>query len=197
MGLPEAIRHYSIEEYCDLEFQAVCRSEYYAGEIFALAGGSFRHSLICSGVNSELRARLKGGRCAPYESNLRVKVVPTGLVTYPDASVFCDKPEPDPSDKNKHTGTNPTFLVEVLSKSTEGYDRGKKAENYRQIPSLRGYMLVSQSEPHVELYEVLGDGFWFLTEASGMEGCIRVSCLGIVLSLAEIYDRVDFTEPEQ
>jgi Uma2 family endonuclease len=194
MAVPQTLSRFSLAEYYELEAHAEYRSEYYAGEIFARAGGSFRHSQICANLIAELGGKLKGKSCIPYDSNLRVKVSATGLVTYPDASVFCEKPEPDPKDKYKYTGTNPTVIAEVLSKSTEAYDRGKKAENYRQIQSLKAYLLVSQSEPHVELYERHGDGFWFLTEATGLEATLPVPALGIDLALAAIYDRVDFTE---
>ncbi|MFN7561671.1 MAG: Uma2 family endonuclease [Prosthecobacter sp.] len=192
MGLPKAIIRYSAEEYYDLEEEEQYKSEYFEGEIFAMAGGSPEHSLIVANLLGELRQRLKGKTCTPYDGNLRIEVPATGLITYPDASVFCKKLEFDPKDKRKQTAINPTVVFEVLSKTTESYDRGKKAENYRQLASLKAYVLISQSSPHIELYERHGDGFWFLTEAKGLDQEIAIKPLGLKLPLGEVYDRLKF-----
>jgi len=106
--------------------------------------------------------------------------------------VFCKKLEFDPKDKRQQTAINPTIVFEVLSKSTESYDRGKKAENYRQLESLKAYVLVSQTSPHIEIYERYGDGFWFLTEAKGLDQELAIKSLGLQLPLAEVYDRMKF-----
>jgi len=192
MGIPKAIRKHTVEEYYDLEENEVYKSEFFGGEIFAMAGGSPEHSLIIANLLGELRQRLKGKTCTPYDGNLRVKIPATGLVTYPDASVFCKKLELDPKDKRQQTAINPTIVFEVLSKSTESYDRGKKAENYRQLESLKAYVLVSQISPHIEIYERHGDGFWFLTEAKGLDQELPIKSLGLKLPLAEVYDRMKF-----
>lgn len=165
MGIPKAVHRFSVEEYYDREEDEVYKSEFYDGEIFAMAGGTAEHSLIAASLIGPLCSRLKSKACMPFDSNLRIRVPATGLVTYPDASVFCKKLVFDPQDKRQQTAINPTVVFEVLSKSTESYDRGKKAENYRQLDSLKAYVLVSQTSPHIELYERHGDGFWFLTEA--------------------------------
>jgi Uma2 family endonuclease len=196
MALAKPIGAFSLEDYYALEAVAGRRSEYYGGEIFAMAGGSFRHSQICARFISELGQKLRGKACRPYDSNLRIKIGATGLVTYPDASVFCEPPLADSADKAGQTAVNPTVVVEVLSKSTEAYDRGKKAENYRQIESLKAYLLIAQSEPHIELYERHGDGFWFLTEAVGLEAVLAVPSLNIELALGDVYDGVDFGAEE-
>lgn len=196
MALPQTTHSYSVQEYYRLEQEDDYKSEYYAGEIFAMAGGSPRHSLISLNLAAELRQRLKGKPCAPYEGNLRLRVRATGLVTYPDAAVYCGPLEIDPEDAARQTATNPTLVVEVLSKSTEAYDRGKKAEHYRRIPSLQGYLLVAQHEPHVELFLRQPNGHWELSEASGLESVIAIPCLDLSLPLAEIYDRVEFGEEE-
>lgn len=192
MGVAKAIRKYTVEEYYDLEEDEVYKSEFFDGEIFAMAGGSPEHSLIVASLLRELGNRLKGKSCTPYDGNLRVKIPATGLVTYPDASVFCKKLEFDPKDKRRQTAINPTVVFEVLSKSTESYDRGRKAENYRQLESLKAYILVSQTSPHIEIYERHGDGFWFLTEAKGLDAELPVKSLGLTLPLAEVYDRLKF-----
>lgn len=183
---------YSIEEYYELEEQAVSKSEFDAGEIRSMQVVSPEHSLITVNLIAELGIRLKGKTCMPSDSNLRIKIPATGLVTYPDASVFCKKHEFDPKDKRQQTAVNPTVVFEVLSKSTESYDRGKKAENYRQLESLKAYVLISQSSPHIEIYERHGDGFWFLTEAKGLDQELSIKCLGLKLPLAEVYDRMKF-----
>lgn len=192
MGIPKAIRQHSIEKYYDLEEQAVSKSEFDDDEIRPMDGASPDHCLITANLIGELGIRLKGKPCTPYDSNLRVKIPATGLVTYPDASVFCKKLEFDPKDKRQQTAINPTIVFEVLSKSTESYDRGKKAENYRQLGSLKAYVLVSQTSPHIELYERHGDGFWFLTEAKGLDQELPIKSLGLKLPLAEVYDRMKF-----
>jgi Uma2 family endonuclease len=183
-------------EYYELERDALDKSYFYGGEIFAMAGGSSRHSLICTNIAGELRARLKRTPCSPYESNLRLKVKATGLRTYPDVSVYCGSLELDPEDPEGQTYTNPTVLFEVLSKTTEAYDRGFKASNYRQIESLHAHVLVSQNAPQVEAFLRQADGNWLLTEARGLDSIVKLEVLGIDLPLAEIYDRVDFTTHE-
>jgi Uma2 family endonuclease len=156
----------------------------------AKGGGSKAANLL-----RELGNRLKGKPCSAYESNLRLKVEASGLRSYPDAGVYCGKLEFDVDDPQGQTALNPTVLFEVLSPSTEAYDRGKKAENYRKIPSLMAYVLIAQDRAKVEVYERVGDGFWRLSEAGGLEGTIALECLEITLSLGEIYDRVEF-DPE-
>ena len=192
MGLAQPVQRFSVAEYYAFEESAEYRSEFFDGEIFAMAGGSARHSLISANLLRELGNRLKGKPCAAYESNLRLKIDSSGLRTYPDAGVYCGKLDFDPEDSRGQTVLNPTVLFEVLSPSTEAYDRGKKAENYRQIPSLKAYVLVSQDRPHVEIFERVGDGSWRLSEVSGLEGGFELPCLEITLNLGEIYERVAF-----
>lgn len=192
MSLPQRIRRFTPREYYDLEHEAEYKSDYYDGEIFAMAGGTSRHSLISSNIIRELGNRLKRSPCAVYESNLRLKVKATGLRTYLDASVYCGPLERDAEDPYDETYTNPTVVFEVLSKSTEGYDRGWKAENYRQIESLKAYVLISQGSPHVEIFERQPDTGWRLRETRGLETSLAIPAIHIELPLAEIYDRVDF-----
>ncbi len=190
MGLPQRIVVLTPAEYLGIERTATYRSEYLRGEMFAMAGGSPTHSRIKTNVLGELRSRLKGNPCAPYDSDLRVKC-PTGLYTYPDASVFCSELEFD--DEQKDTVLNPTLLVEVLSKSTEAYDRGKKFDHYRTIPSLREYVLVSQEEPMIQRFLRNEDDTWTLSAVADLNQSVRLQSLGIELPLAEVYERVDFT----
>ena len=192
MGFAQPVHRFSIAEYYDLEEAAEYRSEFFEGEIFAMAGGSAQHSLISANLIRELGNRLKGKSCTAYESNLRLKIEASGLRTYPDAGVYCGQLAFDAEDPRGQTALNPTVLFEVLSPSTEAYDRGKKAENYRQIPSLQAYVLVSQDRPHVEIFERVGDGFWRLSEMSGLDGGLALPCIDVTLNLGEIYERVEF-----
>jgi Uma2 family endonuclease len=176
------------------ERAAEFRSEYFAGEMFAMSGGSFRQSVIRMNLSRELSATLKGRPCVACDSDLRIKVIASGLYTYPDASVICEPIEFD--DDQRDTVLNPVLLVEVLSPSTEAYDRGKKFEHYRRIPSLREYLLVSQDAPHIEHFQRNEDQTWTLTEVAGLEAIITLPTLGVQLPLREIFDKVDFSTAE-
>ena len=193
MGLPQRVAVLTPAEYLRIERAATYRSEYFRGEMFAMAGGSPKHSLIKMNIAGELRNRLKGRPCVAYDSDLRIKC-PTGLYTYPDASVICGKLEFD--DEHKDTALNPTLLVEVLSKSTEAYDRGKKFNHYGQIKSLREYVLVSQDEPMIQRFLRNDDDTWTLTTVTGLEQSLRLLSIDVELPLAEVFDRVDFTAEE-
>jgi len=132
-----------------------------------------------------------------YESNLRLNIKATGLRTYPDASVYCGAVVRDEEDASGETAINPIVLFEVLSKTTEAYDRGEKALNYRQIESLRAYILVSQREASVEMFERQSDGPWVLREAHGKEAVLTIAAISVNLPLADIYDRIDFSDAQQ
>lgn len=190
MAIPKTVRQLTETEYLAIERAAEFKSEFFDGETFAMAGGSPMHSLIATNLASEVRTHLKGRPCVPFNSDLRLKIVASGLYTYPDLSVVCGPLEF--ADEQEDTITNPTLLAEVLSDSTEGYDRGKKFEHYRQIPTLREYLLVSQKEPRIEQFVRGDDGEWRLREAAGLEAQIQVTSLQISLSLAEVFASVKF-----
>jgi Uma2 family endonuclease len=190
------VKRFTPQEYYALEREAEYKSDYYQGEIFNMSGGTARHSLITANIAGEARQRLKGKPCRAYESNLRLVVLATGLRCYPDLSVYCNPLQFDPEDNSGETATNPTLLFEVLAKSTEGYDRGLKAENYRRIESLRAYVLVSQVKAHVEVFERQASGHWLLRDANGLEAVVSLPAIGIDLPLSEIYDGVEFPPPE-
>lgn len=153
-----------------------------------------RRSLVCINLAAELSRQLKGKRCCAYDSHQRLRSKATGLRCYPDATVYCGPLDYDQDDDQAETATNPTVVFEVLSKSTEAYDRGIKAESYRGIDTLRAYVLISQERPHVELQERLDDGTWRLSWASGLDGVLRLPSIGVEVPLAELYDRVEFSE---
>ena len=181
----------SPQEYLARERLADFRSQFYRGEMFAMAGGSPRHSLIKTNLLRELSSGLKGRPCTAYNSDLRILVSATGLYTYPDASVICGELQFD--DQHRDTVLNPALLAEVLSDSTEAYDRGKKFTHYRQIVSLQEYLLVSQDSPRLELFSRNPDGTWTLTIATGLDQSLDLPAIGVRLSLAEVYDKVDIT----
>lgn len=195
MAQPQPALKFTPQEYYERERLADYKSQYYAGEIFAMAGGSVRHSRIGTNLTTQLGLRLQNGACVPYNSDLRVAIQGTGLITYPDASVFCGKMEFDPADKRKETVVNPTMVFEVISESTEAYDRGAKAGHYRRIPSLKAFVHISQSSPQVEHYERQSGGMWLISEATGLEGILKLPALGIELPLAELYAGVEFDDP--
>jgi Uma2 family endonuclease len=155
--------------------------------------GSPKHSQIKMNLSGSLWGRLRGKPCVPYDSDLRIRCR-TGLYTYPDASVICGDLEFD--DEKKDTVLNPTLIVEVVSKTTEAYDRGKKFAHYSTIPALREYVLVSQDEPMMQCFLRNDDGTWTLTSVSGMDQTLKLSSIDVELPLAEVFDRVDFTSDD-
>jgi Uma2 family endonuclease len=182
-------QHYTPEEYLALERQAQYKSEYYAGEIFAMAGASRWHNLIVANVIGELRSQLKGRPCTTYPSDMRVKISPTGLYAYPDITVVCGEARFE--DTQQDTLLNPTLIVEVLSDSTEAYDRGGKFAHYRKLDSLMTYVLITQTKPHVEHYVRQPDNRWLLSEADSVHDTIHLPAIDCHLALAEVYDKVD------
>lgn len=178
------------EEYLKLERKAERKSEYYRGEMYAMSGASREHNLIALNVSASLHRQLRHRPCEAYASDMRVKVSPTGLYTYPDLVVVCGKPQFE--DAGLDTLLNPTALIEVLSPSTESCDRGSKFEQYRTLASLVDYLLIAQDRCHVEHYARQPDGKWLLTEARSLEETLRIASIECELALAEVYEKVPF-----
>jgi Uma2 family endonuclease len=176
------------EDYLALERESEIKSEYLDGEMVAMAGASEEHNLIVLNVLAELRQQLKERPCRAYPSDMRVHVPATGLYTYPDGSVVCGEPRFDRVDVD--TLLNPTLIVEVLSPTTESYDRGKKFEHYRALDSLAEYLLVSQDELLVEQFVRQTGGTWLFTATAGREGVVQLPSIGCTLALSEVYDKV-------
>ncbi len=185
----QADKRYTAEEYLALERQAECKSEYYAGDIFAMAGANRWHNLIVTNVVREMSLQLKGRPCTTYPSDMRVKISPTGLYTYPDITVVCSEAQFE--DTQQDTLLNPTLIVEVLSESTEAYDRGGKFAHYRKLTSLMEYVLIAQTKPHVEHYVRQPDNRWLLAEADSLHQTLHLPSIDCHLVLAEVYDKVD------
>lgn len=177
------------EEYLEAERSAETKSEYFAGEVFAVAGAGEAHNLVVANLIVSLGTQLRRRPCRIYPSDLRVLVSETGLYTYPDVVVVCG--EPRFLDEKRDTLLNPTLLVEVLSETTEGYDRGKKFEHYRRIDSLQEYVLVSPVAPRVERFLRQEGGTWLFSEASGLEETAELPSIGCALPLTEVYEKIE------
>jgi Uma2 family endonuclease len=200
------------EEYLAIERAAEFRSEFFAGQMFAMAGGSEAHNLIVGNVIGELRSQLKGRQvktgppagavfaprrgfdpCRVYPSDMKVKVTDTGLYTYPDVTVVCG--ERHFEGERTDILLNPTLIVEVLSQTTEAYDRGDKFAHYRQLESLQEYVLIAQDRQRIERYvRQAGSREWLYAECSDPLGTVPLTSIGCELALAEVYDKVELPE---
>ena len=187
--MPIVPKHYiTPEEYLSRERKAEFRSEYFRGEMFAMAGASANHNLMVLNAGSHLRDQLKKKQCRVFPSDLKLRIQATGLYTYPDLSVVCGEPQLE-SDSGDVL-LNPVVLVEVLSDSTEAYDRGKKFEHYRTIPSLKHYVLIAQDRHSMDCFTRSTDGSWNLTSCQGLDGKILLDAIDSELVGAEVYDKV-------
>ncbi len=181
-------------QYLEIERKAEFKSEFFRGEMFAMSGANRQHNRISVNLIRYLSQRLNAGPCDVLGSDMRIRVSKTGLYTYPDLSIVCVRPQF--ADDRTDTLLNPKVLFEILSDSTEKYDRGFKFENYRQLDSMQEFVIVSQTEPLVEVFQRLPDGDWLLREARALEESITLHSIGITLPLSEIYLRVEFPGPD-
>lgn len=179
--------HVTAEEYLKLERSSETKSELHDGQVYAMTGASREHNLIVLNIGRELSNQLKKRPCEAYLNDMRVKAAEARSYHYPDVAVVCDKPQFE--DAHVDTLLNPTLLVEVLSPSTEAYDRGGKFAHYRKIPTLQEYLLVAQDQPSIERYLRQGD-VWILSEAVGLDAGVVLESIGCTLSLREVYDKV-------
>ena len=177
--------HYTRADYLAFEASSNVKHEFLDGQIYGMAGGTPSHAALASAVSGQLYGQLRGGPCRAYSSDLRVRVLATGLATYPDVTIVCGPSELDPESKN--TVTNPTLIVEVLSPSTEEYDRTEKLDHYRRIPALRQVVIVSHDERRIEVWS-RGDGdAW--TRADGRDGdAVELGAVGARLDVREVYE---------
>lgn len=185
-----ALKRITPQEYLIRDRQASCKSEFHQGEVFAIGGGSANHSLIAANFVREAGNALKDKPCTVFNSDLRVQVRSTGLYTYPDATIVCGEREFD--DDQRDTIINPTVIVEVLSDSTEKYDRGKKANHYRQIASLKELLLITQGRPHVERFTRQPKGDWMFHEQYDLSADFELKSLGIFVAISELYRGLKF-----
>jgi len=187
----QSIPFHTPEQHIELEENSEFKSEYLSGQIFAMAGGSPEHSAIGNNIGREMGNLLKRGPCQVFNSDLRVTIMQTSLMTHPDVTVVCREQHRHPLDKN--SSINPTVLFEVLSPTTEAYDRGEKWAHYRRLDSLQEYLLVSQNKARVEQY-VRQDDSWKFMAVEGLAASLLLPSLGCSLALAEVYDKVTFEE---
>ncbi len=182
-------------DYLALERKAETKSEYLNGRIYAMSGASRSHNRITVNLTSALHSQLKRKPCEPFSGDMRVKVNPTSLYTYPDVVVVCGEPRFE--DQHVDTLLNPTVIIEVLSDSTEAYDRGGKFAHYRALESLSDYLLVAQNEPRIEHFRRQTDGQWLYSVADGLDAQVEIANIGCMLHLAEVYERVVFAAPAE
>ena len=186
------LRLFTEEQYLDFEEEALEKSEFFQGRIYAMAGGSPEHGEVSSNTIYALVKALQKQPCKVYSSDVRVKIANSTLYTYPDASVTCNKPELYLY-KNTKTLMNPTLIVEVLSPTTEKYDRTGKFESYKSIPSFTNYLLISQDRAKVEHFVRQEDGTWSCTVSEGLDATVKIDSLECDLPLSEIYLKVSLS----
>jgi Uma2 family endonuclease len=178
------------QEYLALERKAEIKSEYLDGEMFAMSGATREHTKIAANITVELGNQLMDRPCEVYPLDMRTKVSPTGLYTYPGIVVVCSEPQFE--DAHSDTLINPDLIIEILSDSTESYDRGKKFAHYRTIDSLREYVLVSQTECRIERFSRQDDGNWLYSESTDPNGSMELTSVACRLSLSRVYHKVNF-----
>jgi Uma2 family endonuclease len=181
------------EQYLEIERKAEFKSEYYQGEMFAMGGAREPHNLIVWNLATELGVQLRKRPCRAYVADMRVRVSATGLYTYPDITAVCG--DPQFLDENRDTLLNPSLIVEVLSPSTEAYNRVRKFKHYRSVESVIEYLLVASESISTELYTRQSDGRWLLTAADHLEDSLDLQSVGVHVALADLYEKVDFPAP--
>lgn len=185
-----AKRTWTPAEYLAMERASEEKHEYLDGEIHLMSGASRNHNVVMANTLASLHAQLRQRPCVVFPSDMRVKVSETWTYTYPDISVVCDPPELE--DTFLDTLLNPTLIIEVLSPSTESYDRGRKFQHYRALPSLREYLLISQDEARIEHYVRQANDEWLLSDAVGLDATLDLNSIGCYLALADVYEKVTY-----
>lgn len=186
MALPKLI---TPEEYLRMERASQEKHEYYRGEVFAMTGASENHNIVVSSTLATLYNQLRKKPCQIYPSDMRVRIPATGLYTYPDISIVCGTPEFE--DDGLDTLLNPTVIIEVLSSSTEQYDRGKKFQHYRTVASLQEYILIAQDTNRIEHFGRQGNQ-WILTDAKTDDAVLTLPSIDCTLALVDVYEKVNF-----
>lgn len=193
-NLSQAKTHpvFSVENYLDFERIQIERHEFLDGNVYAMAGESPNHSTICFNLNTIIGVQLRGKKCRGFSPNMKIATNEKGLYSYPDLAIVCGTPTF--YDEKKDVITNPTVIVEVLSPSTESYDRGEKFLRYtNQIASLENYVLISQDKPLVEVFTKKENGNWEKTEVVGFENSLYLEAVECEVSLSELYYLIDFS----
>ncbi len=190
-------RKYTFAEYYQIIQTSETKYEFVDGKLIdirAMAGGTLEHSGIAVNVIAELRMRLEGKPCRPYNSDLAIRAIQMARYRYPDITVFCEKPEFEEDDRKKIVALNPRVVIEILSPSTAGTDRGEKFGDYRAIESLQQYVLIAQDQPMVETYTRRDDGTWLIAYASGLDAIAKLHVIDVELPLRDVYAGVSFED---
>ena len=176
-------------EYLAFERQQTdARHEYFQGVITMMAGASMAHNRIVGNAFAALHAQLRGSACSVFATDMRVHIPATGLYTYPDIAALCDEPQLE--DDEQDILLNPSVIIEVLSESTEAYDRGAKFDHYRSIASLQTYVLIAQDKPQIEAFQRQDAGEWLLSVIKDPVASVTLTAIGCDLALADVYERV-------
>lgn len=189
-----AKKFYTLEEYFALEETAEYKSEYFQGEIFAMAGGSANHSSIALNVGGALDDALLEQPCRVFNSDIKIQVKKNGFYTYPDVAIVCG--EVKFASKRDDTITNPLIVVEVLSPSTESYDRGKKFELYKGLESFQDYLLIDQNRVYIEYHHKLGPNKWLTQTYEDLDEIIKFEGIELELPVKRVYRKIGFEKPE-
>ncbi|KQN33348.1 hypothetical protein ASE92_16255 [Pedobacter sp. Leaf41] len=183
-------RHFTVTEYLEMEKASQEKHEYFQGEIFSMAGASTNHNEIFTNIFLEIGGKLKGKPCRPYGSDLRTQITANGLFTYPDISIYCNGL--NQSDIDKESFVEPTVIIEILSPSTRDYDRGHKFDLYKDIPTLKEYILIDSEAISVEAFYLNEKQNWELIEYKQIEDTVKFVSMGFEVALSDIYNRVRF-----
>lgn len=193
-AIPEMPYQMSEDEYLEFERQSEIKHEYACGEIFAMAGAKREHNLICTNTARHLGNQLAQKNCEIYQSDMRVQVSLATSYRYPDIVIVCG--EPQFADDEVDILLNPTILIEVLSKTSHERDRGIKSWEYRQIPSLQEYLIISQDKPRVERFQRQENNTWVLSESIGVNNIFDLPAIACQLALADVYAKITFTDTD-
>ncbi|MDQ2862340.1 MAG: Uma2 family endonuclease [Bacteroidota bacterium] len=178
----------SIEEYLEMENDSTEKNEYYRGEVFAMSGAKMPHNTLSKNMLGTLFSKLKGKKCQPYGSDVRIHIPSNTLFTYPDISIICGKAITLNDDE--WNVLNPTVIIEVLSKSTKNYDRGEKFKLYRDIPTLQEYILADSESMHIEIFRLNENKHWELEEYNSLKDIVHIKSIDEKILLSEIYEDV-------
>jgi Uma2 family endonuclease len=190
MSLQRTLAVFTAEQYLGLERHSEIRHEFLDGIVYAMSGGSRAHSAVCFNLAGIFHRQLSGTPCQGFSPDMKVRAGDASLYAYPDLTVVCG--EPILHDDQGDVLLNPSVIFEVLSRSTEAYDRGEKFERYKSIETLTDYVLVSQDRAHIEHFSRQPDGTWARAEVNGLDASFDLASINCRLPLAEVYDRVEF-----
>ena len=193
-ALPDVHRGMTEAEYLALDRNSTIKHEFMTGEVYAMSGASEAHNLITASTIAVLYNQLRSRSCRVYPSDMKVRTPATGSYAYPDITVVCG--EALFADDQRDILLNATLIIEVMSPTTERYDRGRKFQHYRELKTLQEYILMAQDSPHMERFLQQGKGFWQFSEVRGLDASLELSSIECTLSLAEVYEQITFASEQ-